>query len=50
MQNFVRNSTTKRKLDWEQEEEMRSNKKKGEQRKLQRATKAECKWGETDDE
>lgn len=36
MNQVVRNETTKRKLDWKQEEQMRSGKKRGEQRRLDR--------------
>jgi hypothetical protein len=49
MHNVVRFEKTKRKMSWEQEEEMRSGKKRGMQRRQDRLTKGN-RWEEQDDE
>ena len=50
MNQVVRFDNTKRKLNWEQEEQMRSGKKRGEKRRQDRISKSNNKWGEQDDE
>lgn len=46
MNHVVRNTTTKRKLNWEQEEAMRSNKKKGEARREVQRNERHTVWEE----
>lgn len=50
MNNVVRFENTKRKLNWMEEEQMRSGKKRGEKRRIDRQSKSNNKWGVEDDE
>lgn len=50
MNNVVRNTTTKRKLDWEQEAVMREAKMKGKQRRDERKATGDNRWEVVDNE